>query len=48
MRKIVGLMSPITKNISYFYSNDFDFDLGDVVIVESDSGIDAMIVKKAY
>ena len=47
MRKIVGLMSPITKNISYFYSKDFDFDLGDVVIVESDSGIDAMIVKKA-
>lgn len=46
MQKVVKAMFPVTKTFAYFDSNEFDLISNDVVIVETDSGIDSVIVKK--
>lgn len=46
MQKVVQAMFPVTKIFDYFDSSDFDLAVGDVVIVETDSGIDSVIIKK--
>lgn len=46
MQKVVQAMFPVTKVFDYFDSSDFDLAVGDVVIVETDSGIDSVIIKK--
>ena len=46
MQKVVQAMFPVTKVFDYFDSSDFDLVVGDVVIVETDSGIDSVIIKK--
>ena len=47
MQKVIKAMFPVTKNFAYFDSSEFDLVSNDVVIVETDFGIDSAIVKKA-
>lgn len=47
MQKVVQVMFPITKSFVYFDSSEFDLVINDLVIVETESGFDSGIVKKA-
>ena len=47
MKKVIGIMLPISKSFLYAVVNDIECEVGDIVIVESESGIDSAIVKKA-
>lgn len=47
MQKVIKAMFPVTKIFAYFDSSEFDLVSNDVVIVETDFGIDSAIVKKA-
>ncbi len=47
MRKVVQVMFPVTKVFSYFDSDGFDLVVDDLVIVETESGMDSGIVKKS-
>lgn len=47
MHKVVKVMFPVTKNFSYFDSNDLDLSVDDIVIVETEFGMDFGIIKKA-
>lgn len=47
MEKIIKVMFPTSKELSFYYSLDFNLNVDDLVIVETESGLDAAIVKKA-
>lgn len=47
MRNVVQVMFPMTKAFAYYDSNEIELVTGDIVVVETDSGIDSAIVKKA-
>ena len=47
MQKVVQVMFPITKVFAYFDSSEFDLVINDLVIVETESGLDLGIIKKA-
>ena len=47
MHNVVKVMFPVTKVFSYFDSNDFDLVVDDIVIVETEFGMDFGIVKKS-
>ena len=47
MHNVVKVMFPVTKVFSYFDSNDFDLGVDDIVIVETEFGMDFGIVKKS-
>ena len=47
MRNVVQVMFPMTKAFAYCDSNEIELVTGDIVVVETDSGIDSAIVKKA-
>ena len=46
MQKVVKVMFPVTKVFAYFDSGEFDLVANDIVIAETDSGMDSAIVKK--
>lgn len=46
MQKIVQVMFLNTKNFTYFYSNDLELNVNDVVIVETEFGFDSGVVKR--
>ena len=47
MQKVVQVMFPVTKVFAYFDSSELDLVVNDLVIVETESGLDSGIIKKA-
>lgn len=47
MKKIIKVMFPTSKVLSFYYSLDFNLNIDDLVVVETESGVDVAIVKKA-
>ena len=47
MKKIIKVMFPTSKELSFYYSLDFNLNIDDLVVVETESGVDVAIVKKA-
>ncbi len=47
MHRVVQVIFPVTKFSSFFDAGDFDLVIDDLVIVETESGLDSGIIKKA-